>query len=85
MVTRRESEPSSAEVTLTRIWCDVLRISELDVTADFFDVGGHSLLIPQILSRINQEFGTVLSIRDFLRAPTVRLLAEATTARAEQR
>jgi hypothetical protein len=45
------------------------------VDVNFFEAGGHSLLLVRVLSRLKQQFGTRLTVRDFLAGPTVRGLA----------
>jgi acyl-coenzyme A synthetase/AMP-(fatty) acid ligase len=42
--------------------------------ADFFAAGGTSLAALRLTSQINQEFGTTLTITDFLADPTTQLL-----------
>ena len=71
-------EPRSpTEERLARIWSEVLRIEPISVFDKFFDVGGHSLTATQITSRIRQEFGKSLSVRDFLLRPTIAEIATA--------
>jgi len=61
------------------IWCSVLGLPGVDKTADFFEVGGHSLLAARLLGRFNAEFGRQLSLAALFEAPTIeaqaRLLA----------
>lgn len=69
-------EPTTAlESVLTGIWADVLELDRVGVTDDFFDLGGHSLLVTQAVSRIRDLFRVDLSIRGFLTAGTVLTLA----------
>ena len=50
-------------------------LDAIEPTDDFFDLGGHSLLITQILARVRATFAVQLSLRDFFEAPTIRDLA----------
>ncbi|WFE58705.1 condensation domain-containing protein [Micromonospora sp. WMMD712] len=52
----------------------------LTPTADFFALGGHSLLVVTMLRRIERQDGTVLSAREFLADPTVAGLARLLAA-----
>jgi len=47
------------------------------ITANFFELGGHSLLATRVLAEVRGAFGVSVSLRDFLRAPTVADLATA--------
>ncbi|QKV80600.1 condensation domain-containing protein [Amycolatopsis sp. Hca4] len=61
-------------------------VGELGPRADFFALGGHSLLVVRMLRRIEDETGVALSARRFLADPTVAglaaLLAEPAPAAA---
>lgn len=66
---------SELEVTIARLWGEVLGIADCDVQTEFFDVGGHSLTALRLLGRIQQELGVELSLRDLYRAPTIAGIA----------
>jgi non-ribosomal peptide synthetase component F/aryl carrier-like protein len=73
------------EEQLLEIWKEVIGVKELTVTDNFFDLGGHSVLVIQMLTRIRRSFGVSLTLRAFFDAPTVALLAAIVDARlAEQ-
>ena len=55
----------------------------VDPDADFFSVGGHSLMATQALARGRDELGVDLRVHDFLSAPTARGLAELSLEWAE--
>ena len=38
------------------IWSDLLRLKEIGMQDDFFSLGGHSLLMIQLVSRLRQAF-----------------------------
>ena len=64
------------ERILTDIWTRILKVDEVGVEEKFFDVGGHSLLIPEVRLAVQKAFGTDLPIVDFFQYPTIRSLAE---------
>ena len=63
------------ETRLVEIWTDLLHVSPIGVTDNFFDLGGHSLLAARLFSRIAQAFGRGLPMSTLFRAPTVEALA----------
>ncbi|WP_327701913.1 amino acid adenylation domain-containing protein [Streptomyces decoyicus] len=69
-------EPTTPlERVLAGIWAEVLELDQVGSTDDFFDLGGHSLLVTQAVSQIRDLFRVDLSIRSFLAAGTVQALA----------
>lgn len=54
---------SLLEAQLACIWRDVVRVDNINPDDDLFDLGAHSLLVAQIISRVRQELGAELSMR----------------------
>ncbi len=71
--------PSAVEQRLAQLWRAVLRIPEVGVNANFFEVGGHSLLAVRLLARIEAVFGTRLSLAAVFANPTIAGLARLLT------
>ncbi|WP_142250626.1 non-ribosomal peptide synthetase [Bradyrhizobium sp. UNPF46] len=70
-------EPSrSTEKAIRDIWSDLLNVSDIKVSDDFFDLGGHSLLAGRAMARIKQAFGVTLPIRTIFDLPTIEALAK---------
>jgi amino acid adenylation domain-containing protein len=73
--------PSSlAEQRLAAIWGELLGRQRIGVHDSFFDLGGHSLLVPQVLSRIEDAFGLELPLRLLFEAPALGEMAAAIEA-----
>ncbi|MEO6236336.1 MAG: amino acid adenylation domain-containing protein [Vicinamibacterales bacterium] len=68
------------EAKLVRIWEDVLGVSPIGITDDFFDVGGHSLLAAAIIERVRLEFDRTVPVSRLLQCPTIEAFATALSA-----
>ncbi|MEV6875260.1 non-ribosomal peptide synthase/polyketide synthase [Amycolatopsis sp. NPDC051128] len=64
-----------AERILAEIWADLLGVPEIGVEADFFELGGDSILGAKALARIRARFGAELSPRVVFDARTIAKLA----------
>jgi len=53
------------ENRLAHMWSELLGLERVGVHDNFFDLGGHSLLGMQVLSRIRKDLGVELSLRLF--------------------
>lgn len=59
---------------ISAIWCDVLNKREISMDEDFFSLGGHSLKMTVMLSRLNQEIGIDVSVSEFRNNSTIEKL-----------
>ncbi|MEM9457587.1 MAG: amino acid adenylation domain-containing protein [Myxococcota bacterium] len=73
--TRYVPPRDDAERALVRIWSELLGIDRIGVEYSFFDLGGHSLLLVQLMSRIRDHFGCEIPIVEFFRHSTIESLA----------
>jgi amino acid adenylation domain-containing protein len=67
------------EETLVTIWGKVLKLDKVGIYDNFFDVGGHSLLGTQVMSRIRSAFSIDLPLRHMFESPTVAEMADVIT------
>lgn len=68
---RPVSEVATAfERVLMQIWIDVLGVEQIGLQDNFFDLGGHSLLVFRIMNRIEELFDLDLSLTILFGAPT---------------
>jgi amino acid adenylation domain-containing protein len=65
------------------IWSDLLGVDRIDVDANFFDLGGHSLLMFTLLTRLHDAGFRQLSMVDMFACPTVATTAARITAQRE--
>ncbi|WP_327044223.1 condensation domain-containing protein [Microbispora sp. NBC_01189] len=73
------------ERTIISVFRDVLPVPEFGVHADFFALGGHSVLAAKVIGRVRDQLGVLVPVRDFFRRATVAGLAEAVAALEEER
>jgi acyl carrier protein len=57
----------------------VLGLDTVGVNDNFFEVGGHSLLMIKIHSKIGELLGKTISVTDLCRYPTIGSLADYLT------
>jgi len=67
------SNPTEAK--LLHIWETILGVKPISITDNFFDLGGHSLLVARLLDQIAVEFGVNLPLSALLQAPILEQLA----------
>ncbi|HSD84624.1 MAG TPA: amino acid adenylation domain-containing protein, partial [Anaerolineae bacterium] len=65
------------EQRLVTLWQSVLQVKQVGIHDNFFDLGGHSLLMTKIHSQLQEEgWGQDLSIVELFQYPTVHALAK---------
>jgi len=67
---------SPVEARIATIWRDVLHTDAVRVDENFFDAGGNSLLLTQLVVRLNAEFEASITRMDMFRYPTIRAMAQ---------
>jgi len=63
------------ERSIAAIWQDVLKTDRVGIHDNFFDLGGHSLLIVQVHARLRSITPVPITIADMFRFPTIATLA----------
>ena len=66
---------TNLEQTLTTLWQEVLNVPALSTQANFFDLGGNSLAMVQVHSRLQELLGRELVLLDLFKYPTIQSLA----------
>lgn len=74
---KKDYEPprTRAERIIASAWLEVLRIEKAGVNDNFFDLGGHSLLLTQVHRKLRDSLGGNITLLDLLRYPTISSLA----------
>ena len=63
------------EEELAKIWQEVLSLPRVGVEDNFFDLGGHSLVATQMVSRVRARCKVELSLQSIFQHPTIASLA----------
>ena len=64
------------ERELVKLWEEILNVRPIGVTDNFFERGGHSLLVVRLLAEVEEEYRREITISSFFRKPTIRDLIE---------
>lgn len=64
------------EGTIAAIWQEALKVEKVGVDDNFFDLGGHSLSMVQVHSKLREAFSKEISLIEMFRNPTVGSLAK---------
>ncbi len=62
------------EQAIATVWQQVLNIDKVGIHDNFFEIGGHSLLMLKVNSQLREIFKTDLSIVEMFRYPTINSL-----------
>ncbi|TWH51405.1 amino acid adenylation domain-containing protein [Dulcicalothrix desertica] len=65
------SPRTSLESKLVKLWEEMLQVSPIGITDNFFDLGGHSLLAIRIITAMEKRLSISLSVTTFFREGTI--------------
>ncbi|MGD9872689.1 MAG: AMP-binding protein [Kiritimatiellia bacterium] len=71
-----EAPADDLEQKLVKIWEEVLEISPVGVTDNYFDLGGNSLHALRIIGKIGEITSREIQLADLFQTPTIRGVAE---------
>jgi len=85
-----DAEPFVAPTSLLQqqlvtIWEDLLQVHPIGINDNFFDLGGHSLLVMRFVDRVAQTSGKKLPLSTIFAKPTIAQLAIALESTTEAR
>jgi acyl carrier protein len=79
------SPRTSLEKSISTIWQDLLHVERVGLHDNFFDLGGHSLLVVQAHARLQETLGITLPVVRLFQFPTISTLANALSDRESTR
>ncbi|MGI8503164.1 MAG: amino acid adenylation domain-containing protein [Hassallia sp.] len=76
LATNYQAPHSEVEKTIAQVWKQVLQIEKVGINDNFFDLGGHSLLVVQVNNKLREFLNRDLSVVEIFQNPTIKSLAE---------
>ena len=80
----RRAMTTTRSGAIAAVWREVLRVERVGVHDNFFDLGGHSLLVVQVHAALQREFAARDPVVDLFQLPDHRALA-APARKSERR
>jgi amino acid adenylation domain-containing protein len=74
---------SELEQSLAKIWQDVLGLERVGISDNFFDVGGHSLLLVQVQAKLRELLDRQVPVLELFKYPTIGALAKHLSSKTE--
>jgi natural product biosynthesis luciferase-like monooxygenase protein len=71
---------SEIDKQIAEVWQEMLGREGVGVDDNFFDLGGHSLLVVRVHRKLQEVLGRSLALTDLYRFPTIRALSSYLTA-----
>lgn len=63
--------PKDVTSFVEKTFLEVLSTSQIDKKADFFEVGGHSILAMKLLTKLNKEYNQILTLKNIFQNSTI--------------
>ena len=64
------------EQEIAQVWQEVLQVEKIGIHDNFFDLGGHSLLMVKVHSKLREKFSRDVSLVEMFRHPTISALVK---------
>lgn len=61
---------------LVQLWKEQLNLPQVDPQADFFEAGGSSMQVIEMLTTVTDKFGKEIDFTEFFKEPCIRKLNE---------
>ena len=64
------------EQQLAHMWSELLGLKQVSIHDNFFDLGGHSLLLTQLASRMRNTMSVDVPLRSLFESPTIHEMGQ---------
>ncbi len=71
-----EAPEDELQQTIAQLWQETLKVDKVGINDNFFDLGGHSLLIVKLHSQLKGLIDQPVSLTDLYGYPTIRSLTQ---------
>ncbi|MBW4602159.1 MAG: amino acid adenylation domain-containing protein [Calothrix sp. FI2-JRJ7] len=75
---------SKIEKTIAKVWQQVLQLENIGVNDNFFDLGGNSLLMLQVNSKLREILQQDISVVTMFQNPSIKLLSQYLSQKIKQ-
>ncbi len=82
-VSEEAAPQNDIEKVIAGLWCKVLKLDAVGSNENFFDLGGHSLLVVQLHNLLKEEIAQPVSLTDLYQYTTIKSFAEFLTSGAD--
>jgi amino acid adenylation domain-containing protein len=72
----RTTPHSPIQQAVAGIWEAVLGVQQIGIDENFFDLGGNSALLIQVLAKLRKEVHPAIGMTDLFRYPNIRMIAD---------
>ena len=76
MTDQSNVKDSSSQAYLTDLWSTQLNVARIGIHDDFFEAGGTSMQVIEMLMTVTGRFGKEIDFAEFLRNPCIVKLSE---------
>ncbi|WP_171991138.1 phosphopantetheine-binding protein [Streptomyces sp. JHA26] len=83
MPAQRPAPERRTQDVLAAIWCDILELPRVGPQDNFFDLGGHSVLLHMVRDQVAERLGADVPLVDLFTHPTIGSLARHLDGRAD--
>ncbi|MBW4432007.1 MAG: amino acid adenylation domain-containing protein [Pelatocladus maniniholoensis HA4357-MV3] len=66
---------NNLEFKLVKIWENFISKHPIGIFDNFFEIGGHSLLLSRVVTHVHKELNVAIKLADFFKVPTIAGLA----------
>lgn len=73
---RREAPQTDWQQRVHAVWCELLGLPAISIHDNFFEIGGHSMLLTRARARLSELAGRELPMVDLFRQSTIARLAQ---------